>query len=129
MLEGSKEMIDVSEPLPESTMGYRTIHHIKSDGSYIGFVEVGYLQKKDVKTFKRLKRKLRTGQPFGVQVFIDVEKSGVTASTLGREGLLELVESLKAKFKGLEERDIYILERLGEKRNIIGRVTDLQELR
>lgn len=129
MLEGSKEMIDVSEPLPESTMGYRTIHHIKSDGSYIGFVEVGYLQKKDVKTFKRLKRKLRTGQPFGVQVFIDVEKSGVTASTLGREGLLELVESLKAKFKGLEERDIYILERLGEKRNIIGRVTDLQERR
>lgn len=129
MLEGSKEMIDVSEPLPESTMGYRTIHHIKSDGSYIGFVEVGYLQKKDVKTFKRLKRKLRTGQPFGVQVFIDVEKSGVTASTLGRDGLLELVESLKAKFKGLEERDIYILERLGEKRNIIGRVTDLQELR
>jgi hypothetical protein len=62
-------------------------------------------------------------------VFIDVEKSGVTASTLGREGLLELVESLKAKFKGLEERDIYILERLGEKRNIIGRVTDLQERR
>ena len=122
-------MIDVSEPLPESTRGYRTIHHIKSDGSYIGFVEVGYLQKKDVKTFKRLKRKLRTGQPFGVQVFIDVEKSGVTASTLGRDGLLELVESLKAKFKGLEERDIYILERLGEKRNIIGRATDLQERR
>ena len=122
-------MIDVSEPLPESTMGYKTIHHINSDGSYIGFVEVGYLQKKDVKTFKRLKRKLRTGQPFGVQVFIDVEKSGVTASTLGKEGLLELVESLKAKFKGLEERDIYILERLGEKRNIIGRVTDLQERR
>ena len=122
-------MIDVSEPLPESTMGYKTIHHINSDGSYIGFVEVGYLQKKDVKTFKRLKRKLRTGQPFGVQVFIDVEKSGVTASMLGKEGLLELVESLKAKFKGLEERDIYILERLGEKRNIIGRVTDLQERR
>ena len=121
-------MIDVSEPLPESTVGYRTIHHIKSDGSYIGYVEARYLQKKDVKTFKRLKRKLKVGQPFGVQVFIDVEKSGVTASTLGREGLLELVESLKAKLKGLEERDIYIMERLGEKRNMIGRATDLKEL-
>jgi hypothetical protein len=122
-------MINVSEPLPESTMGYRTIHHIKSDGIYVGFVEVGYLQKKDVKTFKRMKRKLRTGQPFGVQVFIDVEKSGVTASTLGREGLLELVESLKVMFKGLEERDIYILETFGQKRNIIGRATDLKENR
>jgi len=128
VLKGSKEMIDVSEPLPESTVGYRTIHHIKSDGIYIGFVEVGYLQKKDVKTFKRLKRKLKVGQPFGVQVFIDVEKSGVTASMLGREGLLELVESLKAKLKGVEERDIYIMERLGEKRNMIGRATDLKEL-
>jgi hypothetical protein len=122
-------MIDVSEPLPESTVGFKTIHHIKSDGSYIGYVEAGYLSKKDVKTFKRLKRKLKVGQPFGVQVFIDVEKSGVTASTLGTEGLLELVESLKAKLKGLEDRDIYIMERFGEKRNMIGRATDLKERR
>ena len=62
-------------------------------------------------------------------MFIDVEKSGVTASTLGTEGLLELVESLKAKLKGLEDRDIYIMERLGEKRNMIGRATDLKERR
>jgi hypothetical protein len=122
-------MIDVSEPLPESTVGIKTIHHIKSDGSYIGYVEASYLSKKDVKTFKRLKRKLKVGQPFGVQVFIDVEKSGVTASTLGREGLLELVKSLKAKLKGVEELDIYFMEHLGEKRNMIGRATDLKERR
>ena len=121
-------MIDVSEPLPESTTGHKTIHHIKSDENYIGYIEASYLQKKDVKAFKRLKRKLKVGQPFGVQVFIDVEKSGVTASTLGKEGLLEIVESLKAKLKGVEERDIYIMELLGKKRNMIGRATDLKEL-
>lgn len=119
-------MIDVSEPLPESTVGFKTIHHIKLDEKYIGYVEASYLQKKDVKGFKRLKRKLKVGQPFGVQVFIDVEKSGVTASTLGKEGLLELVESLKTKLKGVEERDIYIMELLGKKRNMIGRATDLK---
>ena len=119
-------MIDVSEPLPESTVGFKTIHHIKLDEKYIGYVEASYLQKKDVKAFKRLKRKLKVGQPFGVQVFIDVEKSGVTASSLGKEGLLELVESLKTKLKGVEERDIYIMELLGKKRNMIGRATDLK---
>jgi len=126
VLKRNKEMIDVSEPLPESTVGFKTIHHIKSDENYIGYVEASYLQKKDVKAFKRLKRKLKVGQPFGVQVFIDVEKSGVTASTLGKEGLLELVESLKTKLKGVEERDIYIMELLGKKRNMIGRATDIK---
>jgi len=122
-------MIDVSEPLPESKTGYKTIHHLKADGRYIGYVEVGYLQKADLKTFKRLKRKLRAGQPFGVQVFLDAEKSGVTAATLGSDGLVALVEALKATFKGLEARDIYLLEAVGTKRIILGSAIDLQDRR
>lgn len=120
-------MIDVSEPLPESTRGYKTIHRLNADGRYIGYVEVGYLQKADLKTFKRLKRKLRAGQPFGVQVFLDVEKSGVTAATLGSDGLFALVAALTATFKGLEARDIYLIEAIGTKRNIIGRAIDLHD--
>jgi hypothetical protein len=123
---GGREMIEISEPLPESTTGYRTIHNVKSEGRYIGYVEVNYLQKKDVKAFRRTKRKLRIGQPFGVRVFIDRKKGGVTASMLGRERLLELAATLKAKFKRLEERDIYFLELDGEKRIIIGRTTEVQ---
>lgn len=119
-------MIEVLEPLPESKTGYRTIHNVKSDGRYIGYVDVNYLQKKDVKAFRRTKRKLRVGQPFGVRVFIDKEKSGATASMLGRERLLEIAEALKAKFKRLEERDIYFLELDGDKRNIIGRTTEIK---
>jgi len=120
-------MIDVSEPLPESTTGYKTIHHLTADGRYIGYVEVGYLQKADLKTFKRLKRKLRAGQPFGVQVFLDAETSGVTAAALGSDGLVALVEALTATFKGLEARDIYLLEAVGTKRIILGRAIDLQD--
>ena len=119
-------MIEVSESLPESKTVYRTVHNITSDGKYIGYVDVGYLQKGDLKTFRRTKRKLKLGQPFGVQIFIDVNKGGVDASELGRETLLEIVNVLKTKFKGLEERDIYILELYGEKRNIIGRATDIK---
>jgi len=119
-------MIEVSEPLPASKTGYRTVHNVRSEGRYVGYVEVNYLQKKDIKAFRRTKRKLRRGQPFGVQEFIDKEKGGGTASMLGRERLLEIAAALKAKFKGLEERDIYFLELDGEKRNIIGRITEVK---
>ncbi len=120
-------MIEVSAPLPESTPRYKTIHRLTADGRYIGTVEVGYLQKKDLKTFRRLKRKLRAGQPFGVQVFLDVAQSGVTATSLGRDGLAALVTALTATFNGLEARDIYLLEAIGTKRRILGRALDLQD--
>ncbi len=120
-------MIEVSAPLPESKSGYKTIHHLTADGRYIGTVEVGYLQPEDLKTFRRLKRKLRVGQPFGVQVFLDVAQSGVTAATLSHDGLTALVAALTATFNGLEARDIYLLEAIGSKRRILGRVPDLQD--
>ena len=119
-------MIEISDPLPESSIGYRTVHKMTSDGKYIGYVDVGYLQEEDVKTFRRTKRRLRVGQPFGVQLFIDIEKSGVTASSLGRKGLAEIVEALETRFNGLEERDIYILELEGDRRKIIGRAPDIK---
>jgi len=61
------KMIEISDPLPGSEIGYRTVHKIFLDSDYVGYVEAGYLTKKDIKTFEKYtKRKLAVGQPFGV---------------------------------------------------------------
>ena len=103
-------MIEISEPLSCSEPGYRTYHDILLHGRRIGYVDVAYLQKGEVKAFRRTKRKLRVGQPFGVRLFIDAVQSGVSADDLGREGLADLVDAVMARFKGLEGRDLYLLE-------------------
>lgn len=119
-------MIEISEPLPQSKVGFTTIHDIFSDGKRIGHVEVGYIQKNEVKTFQKYtKRKLFVGQPFGTQIFIDVKGTGVTADELGKNSLLEIVAVMKEKFKGLEERDIYMLELGDAGKKIIYRASEL----
>ena len=103
--------VEISEALPESEPEVRTVHEIRLNGKYVGFVDVGYLRKNDVKTFQRYaKRKLKAGHPFGVQLFIDASKSGFTAKQIGLAGLQEIVKAVKTKFVGLEDRDIYVLE-------------------
>jgi len=119
-------MIEISDPLPGSEPGYKTLHEIRLDGRYIGYIDVGYLRKEDIKMFKglmkgKLKRELNIGQPFGVQLFIDYAKSGVSAAELGEDGLRKILEAMKKKFEGLDDRDISILELTTGKRNIIGR--------
>jgi len=118
-------MIEISEPLPGSKSGYKTLHDILKNGRRIGYVDAGYLTAEDVKTFRRSKRKLSVGQPFGVQVSIDVPKGGVSARDLGKEGLREVVEAVMKKLPGLEERDIYVIEILPAGRNLIGRASSL----
>jgi len=116
-------MIEISDPLEESEPGIRTIHEITLDKEKIGRVDAGYIGKKDLKTFKRSKRKLKVGQPFGVQVYIDAVTSSTSASDLGFEGVKELVHRLKEKLRGLEDRDIFILEIVPStnRKNIVGR--------
>lgn len=120
-------MIEISEPLPDSEPGYRTVHNISLNGKYIGYVDVSYLRQEDVKTFQKYtKRKLKAGQPFGVQVFIDVSKGGVKSAEIGAQGLLEIVNALKKKLEGLEERDIFILELEAGRKRPIARGGDIQ---
>lgn len=120
-------MIRISEPLSESKNNFRTVHDILRDDKRIGYVDVGYIQKEDIKTFQKYtKRKLKLGQPYGVQVFIDATKSGVKVRELGNIGLKEIIDALKGTFKELEEKDIYILELEGGKKNIIGRASNLK---
>lgn len=116
-------MIKISDPLEGSEPGIRTLHQILLDGKKIGRINAGYIGKQDLKTFKRSKRKLKVGQPFGVQVFIDAAESNVSASDLGFEGIKELADRLKEKLVGLEDRDIYILEIVSSKtaKQIVGR--------
>ena len=119
-------MIELSEPLPESKPGLTTTHDILLDGKRIGYVEVTYLQEDDVKAFKKYaKRKLFTGQPYGTRIFIDAKGTHITSSELGKSGLSEIVAAAKEKFKGLEDRDIYLLELTDVGKKIICRASEL----
>ncbi len=119
-------MIEISEPLPESKPGFTTVHNILLDGKRIGRVEVTYLQEDDIKAFKKYaKRKLFAGQPYGTRILIDAKEAHVTASELGKSGLLEVVAAAKEKFKGLEDRDIYLLELTDAGKKIICRGSEL----
>lgn len=120
-------MIEISEPLEGSKPGFRTFHRILLDGKKMGRVDAGYLEKEDLKTFKRSKRKMKIGQPFGVQVLMDSAESGVHVSNLGFEGIKEIADRLKEKLTGLEDRDIYILEVTALRKNVIGRWDILSE--
>ena len=119
-------MINISGPLPESRVGFRTVHDILLNGRRIGYVNVEYIQKDEVKSFRKYtKRKLKVGQPFGVHVFIDAARNGVKASDLGKGGLLKLIDALMEKFRGLEKRDIYILELNEKGKDVVGRASEL----
>jgi hypothetical protein len=118
-------MIEVSEPLPESKIGFSSVHNLLMDGKRIGYIDVGYIQKEDVKTFQRYtKRKLKAGQQYSMQLFIDTS-SGVKAGTLGPEGLKEIVKAVKEKFAGLEDKDVFILELDAGKKKIVKRASEL----
>lgn len=121
-------MFEISEPLPQSKPGLLTIHDIASDGKRIGHVEVGYIQDNEVKTFRKYtkRKKLAAGQPYGTQLFLDAKEAGVTAESLGKKNLAEIVAALKAKFTGLEDRDIFIMELTAEGKKIVCRASALQ---
>jgi hypothetical protein len=119
-------MIQLSEPLAGSKDSLTTTHDILLDGKRIGYVNVSYIGKDDVKTFRKYtKRKIVAGQPFGVQLFIDAVRGPLNAKSLGEEGLREIVLALVGHFKGLEERDIYILELNSSGKSIVGRGSQL----
>lgn len=103
----------VSDALPDSTPGLQTQHTLTWEGQAVGTVVVEYAQKADVKAFKRL-RKLRVGAPFKSKVRInDV--------TLENDGHLEIARVVKRKFKGLRERDVFIVEAAGGQHTLVGR--------
>jgi len=92
------------------------------DGEHIGYLNVNYIQEGEVKTFRKYtKRKLTVGQPYGVQVFIDAIKGKASVEKLGKDGLYQVVVTLKERFKGLEERDIFIPGIGNKGKTIIGR--------
>ena len=98
-------MIQVSDPVSGSRED-TTTHDILIGGKRIGYVNVSYLGKDDIKTFRKYsKRKLIAGQPFSVHLFIDAVRGVSSAKDLGKEGLREITLALVKQFKGLDERD------------------------
>jgi len=114
-------MIQISDPR-ESSPGISSVHDVAMDGEHIGCVNINYIQANEVKTYRKYtKRKLSVGQPYSAQVIIDATSGKVNAQTLGKEGLHALVVALKEKLKGLEERDVFILELNSRGKTIVGR--------
>ena len=114
-------MIAISEPLPESKEGYCSIHIITSDESKIGTIEVNYLQRDEVKAFKRLKRKLKAGHPFNVKVVFNAEDQLITKKVIS-----EVIEAAIESFKGLEPRDIYVIKENKSGKKYLGKGSSQQ---
>jgi hypothetical protein len=112
--------IEVSEALPESKTGYRTLHTISQEDRSLGQVTVEYAQKEDVKAFKRL-RKLREGEPFKATVTL----VNTDEASFKREDLQPIAKVVKKRFKGLVNQDIYLIEEKDGRKNVIGRASDL----
>jgi hypothetical protein len=118
-------MLEISEPTSGSLTD-ATTHDVLLDGKQIGYIIVSYLGKSELKTFRKYaKRKLIAGQAYSVHVFIDAVKGASNAKSLGKQGLHEIVVTLLKQFKGLEERDIYVLEVGTSGKTIVGRGTEL----
>jgi len=100
------------------------------DDKCIGTIDVGYMTEKDVKMFRgyskgKLKRELKVGKPFGVQLFINAKDCGVSAKQIGLQRLQEIVKAIKKRFEGLEDQDIYVLEVTAEGKKPLGKGENL----
>ena len=110
----------ISEALPESKPGHRTCHNLYLDSHRLGRLIVEYAQREDVEAFKRL-RNLRLGEPFKGTITIENVKN----IELKSEDFQEIAKAAKRRFKGLKDRDIYIVETKDGRKNFIGRASDL----
>lgn len=120
-LSGKEETnIEISDTLVESEPNYRTQHTISREGKRLGQLTVEYAQKEDVKAFKRI-RKLRIGEAFKATITMkDIEDTGFE-----RKDVQEIAKVVKRRFKGLRERDIYVVEVKNGRKKFIGRVSNL----
>ena len=120
LVEEEDTGIEVSDALPESKAGYRTLHTLTQDGRSLGQVAVEYAQKADVQAFKRI-RNIRLGEPFKATVTLVTTED----TSVKREDLPPIAKEVKKQFKGLVNQDIYLLEEKGGRKTVIGRAADL----
>ncbi len=112
--------IEVSDALPDSKTGYRTLHTLTQEGRSLGQVAVEYAQKEDVQAFKRI-RSIRLGEPFKATVTLVAAED----ASVNREDLPPITKEIKKRFKGLVNQDIYLMEEKGGRKTVIGRASDL----
>ena len=53
--------------------------------------------------------------------------SGIGADEIGNERLLEIVTAVKTKLHGLEDRDIFLIEIDKERKELIGKASDMNK--
>lgn len=114
----------ISEPQEGALSKFHTVHSLSLKGKVIGRVAIEYLQKEDVKAFRKINRSFKTGDAFQARIFID-SSSGVTVESLGSKGLAEIVGTLKKRGKGIRERDIFVVSVENGKEKLVGRAESL----
>jgi phage FluMu protein Com len=120
-LSGNEETnIQISDAHVESEPSYRSHHIISREGKHIGQLSVEYAQKEDVKAFKRI-RKLRAGEAFKATITME----NVEGSEVETKDVQEMAKAVRRRFKGLRDRDIYVVEIKNGRKNFIGRASNL----
>jgi hypothetical protein len=120
LVEEEDTGIEVSDALPESKAGYRTLHALTQEGRSLGQIAVEYAQKADVRAFKRI-RSIRLGEPFKATVTLIATGD----ASVKRENLPPIAQAVKKRFKGLVNQDIYLMEEKEGRKTVIGRASDL----
>ncbi|MCJ7632292.1 hypothetical protein MUP77_07855 [Candidatus Bathyarchaeota archaeon] len=111
--------VEISEALPGLETGLKSSHTVSLDKQSSFKISVEYAQKEEVEAFKRLKN-LHIGDAFKGTLFIEKGEGEVKTADLA-----ELVKAIKKKFKGLKDRDIYIVQLKDGEKNVLGRASNI----
>ncbi len=118
--EGEEARVKVSEPLPDSKPGAITNHTLELDGKPYGRTTIEYASAEDVSAFKKA-RTLHEGDGFKATINIE-NAEGAEPS---KKDMLEVAKTVKRKFKGLRDSDIYFVDTRDGKKNFIGRASNI----
>lgn len=120
LFEEESSRVELIEDASKSKSNLMHHYALSLDSQSLGHFQVEYAQKGDVKAFKRL-RKLRVGDPFKCTIAIEHKKK----SDLKDNDFQLIVKIAKKKFKGLRARDIFLVEIVNGRKNLIGRASDI----
>lgn len=121
LFEEERSRVELTEDVTKSKPKFMNYFALSLDSQPLGYLQVEYAQKEDVKAFKRL-RKLRAGDPFKCTIALEHKMK----SDLQSNDFQLITKIAKKKFKGLRSRDIFLIEIVDGRKNLIGRASELE---
>ncbi|UCH37702.1 MAG: hypothetical protein JSV76_00535 [Candidatus Bathyarchaeota archaeon] len=121
LFEEESSRVGLTEDITKSKPKFMHYFALSFDNQPLGYLQVEYAQKDDVKAFKRL-RKLRAGDPFKCTIAFEHKRK----DDLQSSDFQLFAKIAKKKFKGLRSRDIFLIEIVDGRKNLIGRASELE---